>query len=85
MALVSKATALEALDSLDDYARMQTGVDAFGPRTALQRFIEQVPGPAPHSAAEVQALVTDLGQSQDLEAQRSRIVEMLQAYGARLG
>ena len=31
--------ALEALDSLDDYARMDTGVDAIGPREVLQKFI----------------------------------------------
>ncbi len=84
MDLVSKATALEALDNLDDYARMQTGVDAYGPRTALQRFIEQTPEPAPHTAAEVAGLVADIGQSRDLESQRSRIVAMLQAYGAQL-
>ncbi len=84
MAGVSKEAALEALDNLDDCARMQVGVDAYGPRTALQRFIEQVPGPAPHTSAEVDALVAALGQSQDLESQRARIVEMLQAYGARL-
>lgn len=35
-------TAREALDSLDDYARMDTGVDAFGPRGVLERFIDSV-------------------------------------------
>lgn len=34
--------AREALDSLDDYARMNTGVDAIGPRGVLERFISEV-------------------------------------------
>lgn len=34
--------AREALDSLDDYARMNTGVDAIGPRSVLERFISEV-------------------------------------------
>ena len=33
--------AREALDSLDDYARMNTGVDAIGPRGVLERFISE--------------------------------------------
>jgi hypothetical protein len=36
---VTAEQALEALDSLDDYARMDTGVDAIGPREVLQKFI----------------------------------------------
>lgn len=35
------AEALEALDSMDDYARMDCGVDAHGPRNVLKSFIEQ--------------------------------------------
>lgn len=30
-----------ALDDLDDFARMDTGVDAMGPREVLEGFIEQ--------------------------------------------
>ncbi len=37
---VTAAEAAEALDSLDDYARMY-GVDAIGPRKTLERFIAQ--------------------------------------------
>ena len=40
-ALITKKQALEALDNLDDYARMEVGVDAVGPRTVLERFIIQ--------------------------------------------
>lgn len=39
---VTPYQAAEALDSLDDYARMATGVDAIGPRGLLQRFIGEV-------------------------------------------
>lgn len=38
---VSPAQAAEALDSLDDCARMDLGVDAHGPRAVLERFIAQ--------------------------------------------
>lgn len=38
---VSADQAAEALDSLDDYARMDLGVDAAGPRGVLERFIAQ--------------------------------------------
>lgn len=41
MTTITKAQALEALDDLDDYARMETGVDAHGPRETLRQFIEQ--------------------------------------------
>lgn len=40
-ALVSPNQAAEALDSLDDCARMNLGVDAHGPRSVLERFIAQ--------------------------------------------
>lgn len=33
------ADAREALDSMDDFARMEVGVDARGPRGVLDRFI----------------------------------------------
>jgi len=33
------ADAREALDSMDDFARMDVGVDAHGPRGVLERFI----------------------------------------------
>jgi hypothetical protein len=38
---VSHEDAAKALDSLDDYARMGTGVDAHGPRGMLERYIAQ--------------------------------------------
>lgn len=38
---VTQQGAREALDSLDDFARMDCGVDAIGPRGVLERFIEQ--------------------------------------------
>ena len=39
--LVTQQDARDALDSLDDFARMDCGVDAVGPRGVLERFIEQ--------------------------------------------
>lgn len=39
--IVSIEQAKSALDSLDDYARMNVGVDAYGPRGMLERFIDQ--------------------------------------------
>jgi len=39
---VDIAAARKALDNLDDYARMETGVDAIGPRTVLEQFITAV-------------------------------------------
>ena len=39
--LVSMEEAIEALDDMDDYARMETGVNAYGPRGTLTAFIEQ--------------------------------------------
>lgn len=38
---VTPDQAAEALDSLDDFARMGVGVDARGPRKVLEQFIEQ--------------------------------------------
>jgi hypothetical protein len=53
MTTPSKQQALEALDSMDDFARMTLGVDAAGPREVLRRYIESTaaekspsPGPA---------------------------------------
>lgn len=43
--LISKQAASDALDSLDDFARMECGVDAIGPRGVLERFIEQAGDP----------------------------------------
>lgn len=40
-ATVSAAQAAEALDSLDDCARMGLSVDAHGPRGVLERYIAQ--------------------------------------------
>lgn len=37
----SKKDAIEALDNMDDYARMQIGVDAIGPRKVLEDYINQ--------------------------------------------
>lgn len=38
---VTHKQAAEALDSLDDYARMDVGVNAMGPRGVLERYIAQ--------------------------------------------
>lgn len=37
---ITKEQALEALDNMDDYARMTVGVDAVGPRNTLRAYIE---------------------------------------------
>lgn len=42
---VTKEAALCALDSLDDYARMDIGVNAYGSFSVLKRFVEQQPAP----------------------------------------
>lgn len=48
---VTREQALEALDAMDDYARMDTGVDAKGPREVLRRFIEgTAASPAPDAS-----------------------------------
>lgn len=39
--MISDQSAREALDALDDYARMDTGVDAMGPRGVLEKYIAQ--------------------------------------------
>ena len=36
------AQARKALDDMDDYARMEVGVDAMGPRNVLEKFIDDV-------------------------------------------
>lgn len=36
---VTKKQALEAIDSMDDFARMSSSVDAYGPRGLLLRYI----------------------------------------------
>jgi hypothetical protein len=41
MSPVTKPQALAALDALDDYARMDTGVDAVGPRLCLETYLAQ--------------------------------------------
>lgn len=38
---VSIEDALEALEEMDDYARMEIGVEPFGPYKVLKTFIEQ--------------------------------------------
>ena len=38
---VTDAQAIEAIESLDDYARMMVGVDPSGPRELLYRYLEQ--------------------------------------------
>lgn len=38
---ITPTQALEALDAMDDFARMEVGVDAHGPRETLRKFIEQ--------------------------------------------
>ncbi|KVP96921.1 hypothetical protein WJ97_13955 [Burkholderia ubonensis] len=41
MTRITKDAAREALDSMDDFARMDAGVDAKGPRGVLEQFIAQ--------------------------------------------
>lgn len=41
MERVTKKQAMKALDNLDDYARMDVGVNAYGPRGVLEQFIRQ--------------------------------------------
>lgn len=53
MTRITKAAALAALDSMDDYARMGTAVDASGPRRVLEQFIAQA---TPFTTADLQAL-----------------------------
>lgn len=42
MRLISKQQAFKALDSMDDYARMNASIDAHGPRKVLEMYIEQI-------------------------------------------
>ena len=67
---VSVQAAREALDSLDDYARMGVGVDAHGPRGMLERFIAQT------------AELIEAGREYDLARHR---LEMLGLADARIG
>ena len=53
VAPVTASDAMEALDNLDDYARMPCSVDPIGARTTLERFIAQQPAPAPVSGEPV--------------------------------
>ena len=39
--MITIEQALEAIDNLDDYARMDAGVDAVGPRELLVSFVSQ--------------------------------------------
>lgn len=39
--MIAVEQALEAIDNLDDYARMDVGVDAVGPRELLISFVSQ--------------------------------------------
>lgn len=60
----TKAEALEALDDLDDFARMNVGVDAIGARETLRQFIEAAPQwrpieEAPMDGTEVLAFCSD--------------------------
>ena len=57
---VSKQQALEALDSMDDFARMAVGVDAHGPRDLLERFITAAPA-APAGKAQPLNIDIDRG------------------------
>jgi hypothetical protein len=61
---VTKEQALAALDDMDDFARMQTGVDAIGARETLIRFIEQKSA-APSPDAKASAAPASVGQEPD--------------------
>ena len=39
--MITEKQALETIDNLDDYARMEIGVDPIGPREALEQFVKQ--------------------------------------------
>lgn len=39
--LVTREQALDALEDMDDFARMTAGVDAMGPRETLRQFINE--------------------------------------------
>lgn len=40
--MLTKEEALELLNDLDDYARMQVAVDPYGPFNALKQYIEDI-------------------------------------------
>lgn len=44
--IVTTEEALEALENMDDYARMNVGVNPFGPYDVLKKFIEQNHNPS---------------------------------------
>lgn len=56
--MITKQQALEALDNLDDYARMDVGVDAIGSRRVLREYIEQ-------SAKEIEKMREHLSKLED--------------------
>ena len=39
---ITKSEVLEALDSMDDFAKMDCGVDPIGARTLIENYIEQM-------------------------------------------
>ena len=53
--MITIEQALEAIDNLDDYARMETGVDPIGPRECLISFVSQYE----QLRAENDALITE--------------------------
>jgi len=60
---VTKEQALEALESMDDYARMEIGVTAQGPYNVLKKFIEQQTAPNAVRRLMLAAEAVDLGRS----------------------
>lgn len=73
--------AREALDNLDDCARIDTGVNAIGPRSVLESFINLVEGsaqPTPTSAAEGVPFDTSLlTNNPDIQQVRAAYVEAI--------
>ena len=58
---VSREQAREALDALDDYAKMSISVDPIGPRKVLERFIAE--STAVETVPEKRTIVIDVAES----------------------
>jgi len=59
MSKVTIPQALAALDDMDDYCRMATGVDPIGPRKVLEQFIRETVADQLRSSEQAWALRSD--------------------------
>lgn len=81
---VTDAQAADAIESLDDYARMMVGVDPAGPRETLYRYLEQTK--LAQAEAERTARNRDMWQEQcraqaaELERLRTPAAAIISAY-----